>query len=389
MKTTLQLFCALGIAFFFAGQVRADSADTNPPPRLTVELRDGSRVVGESVENSFKFHSALLGDFKLQVKDIRAVDCVSSNSIKLSTSNGDTLTVAFVNPEFALKTGFGKVDLAAVSVRKFSVSAGGNGGHPPGQVALWSGEGNADDSVGGCNGQLIGSIGYTDGKVGQAFDLRNGTGGDNFPRGISFGGGSSVRVGSFVDQNRLEDSRSQRGVGNGFVQIPTSPALDVGKEDGFTFECWIKPVSVTQQMLIAEYERVLGTGSGSDVGIQLGMNGGCLTPNIKDVADGDHPFTSPANLLVAGVWQHVALTYDKSSGQAALYINGTAATQANLGSFTPQTSFAYLLLGARTTFGSVSSPRSVFSGQMDEIGLYNRALSAAEIRDEYEAGNKH
>jgi len=25
---------------------------------------------------------------------------------------------------------------------------------------------------------------------------------------------------------------------------------------------------------------------------------------------------------------------------------------------------------------------------MDEIGLYNRALSAAEIRDEYEAGNK-
>jgi len=342
-------FCFICLTFI--GSIAAHAADTNPPPRLTVDLRDGSRVVGISVGKNFEFHSALFGDFKLQAKDIRSVECVSSNSAKLTTTGHDSLTVSFVDSEFAVKTSFGKVALAVASVRKLSVSAGGNGTHPPGLVALWSGEGNAEDSIGGCNGQLVGSIGFTDGQVGQAFDLRNGAGGDNFP------GGSSVRVGSFVDQNGLQDSRSRRNVGNGYVQIPASPALDVGKEDGFTFECWIKPVSVTQQMLITEYERVLGTGSGADTGINFAIQpSSVLYANVLDNNQTSHEIRTPPNLLVAGVWQHVALAYDKSSGQAALYINGVAAAQANLGRFTPQTSFGYLLLGARTTFGSVSNP---------------------------------
>src|ERR1019366_6674916 len=79
--------------FVFLGAIFsiARAADTNPPPRLTVELRDGSRVVGTSAEKYFKFHSALLGNLKLDVKDIRSVECVSSNSAKLATANGDTL----------------------------------------------------------------------------------------------------------------------------------------------------------------------------------------------------------------------------------------------------------------------------------------------------------
>ena len=43
------------------------AADPNPPPRLTVEVRDGSRVVGTSVEEKLKFHSALLGDLKPRI----------------------------------------------------------------------------------------------------------------------------------------------------------------------------------------------------------------------------------------------------------------------------------------------------------------------------------
>jgi len=102
---------------------QAAITDTNPPPRLTVELRDGSRVVGTSVGKYFEFHSALLGDVKLAVKDIRAVDCVSSNSAKLSTVKGDTLSVSWVDSVFPVKTSFGKVDLPADSIRSFKVSA--------------------------------------------------------------------------------------------------------------------------------------------------------------------------------------------------------------------------------------------------------------------------
>ena len=94
-----------------------------------------------------------------------------------------------------------------------------------------------------------------------------------------------------------------------------------------------------------------------------------------------------ANALVTGVWQHIAATYDKTSGLASLYINGALITQTNLGSFTPQTSFTNLLLGARTTYFSTTSPGNVFSGKMDELSLYNRALTASEIQTIYQAGS--
>jgi hypothetical protein len=83
----------------------------------------------------------------------------------------------------------------------------------------------------------------------------------------------------------------------------------------------------------------------------------------------------------------VALTYNKASGLAAIYVNGGVVLQTNLGSFTPQTSFTNLLLGARTYYGSVSSPPDKFAGQMDEMSLYNRALSSNEIAAIYLAGS--
>jgi hypothetical protein len=147
----------------------ARAADTNPPPRLTVELRDGSRVVGESVEKRFEFRSTLLGEIKLNVKDIRAVECVATNSAKLTAANGDTLTVWFADSELAVKTSFGKVELAADSIRKLTVSVTcAAGSHPSGLIALWSGENDGIDAVGGIEADLT-DITFVKGQVGQAF----------------------------------------------------------------------------------------------------------------------------------------------------------------------------------------------------------------------------
>ena len=62
-------------------------------------------------------------------------------------------------------------------------------------------------------------------------------------------------------------------------------------------------------------------------------------------------------------------------------------TQTNLGIFTPQTGFTNLLLGARTTFGSVANPPNAYFGEMDEVSFYSRALSGNEIAAIYNAGS--
>lgn len=101
------------------------AAATNSSPRLIVTLRDGSRVVGASLENRLEFHSELLGDFKLPVTDIRAIDYDSTTAAKLTTVNDDCLRVRLVNSEVPVLTSFGKVELRTDTLRRLAVSLPG------------------------------------------------------------------------------------------------------------------------------------------------------------------------------------------------------------------------------------------------------------------------
>ena len=87
---------------------------------------------------------------------------------------------------------------------------------------------------------------------------------------------------------------------------------------------------------------------------------------------------SPRGTLVANAWQHIAVTYDKTSGVLGLYVNGRLVSQRQWGSFTPLTK------GRLSSFRP-SNPgdwtyNRLFAGLMDELAIYNRALSASEIQ---------
>src|SRR5262249_10179482 len=123
------------------------------------------------------------------------------------------------------------------------------------------------------------------------------------------------------------------------VDVPGSPSLDVGAGEGFTLETWLNPQSLQAQQPIFEWsDRV------SQLGVhfwhsQAGISGGpgSLFANIVESQTISHFFPTPGGLLVTGVWQHVALTYDKASGLGTLYLNGDIVSQLTLGTFTPLT----------------------------------------------------
>ena len=113
---SLFLFILMIAAFSAA---RADV--TNPPPRLIVELNDGSQLVGSSEDQFIRFHSLPLGDLKLDMKDIRSIDCASTNSARLVITGNDTLTVSFVETTIRVETKIGKLVLPVNSVRRLTV----------------------------------------------------------------------------------------------------------------------------------------------------------------------------------------------------------------------------------------------------------------------------
>jgi hypothetical protein len=90
--------------------------------------------------------------------------------------------------------------------------------------------------------------------------------------------------------------------------------------------------------------------------------------------------TGPTNVntisnsdVVTGQWVHVAVTRVANSGQVTLYINGrtdVTETQANTGSLNAN---SMIIIGANTIDGRY------YAGLIDEVRMYSRVLSGAEI----------
>ncbi len=168
-----------------------------------------------------------------------------------------------------------------------------------------------------------------------------------------------------------------------------TPSLNVGAGAGFTIEGWIYPTNVSQLLPIAQYQQQLQFSFVGGVTLQISNptnNTGNIYANIVDTTGFGHPLISSSGIVTNGGWQHVALTYDKASGTTIIYLNGTNVAQSSFAGITPQTSYSYFLIGASTLGGSAASPTFDFAGSIDELTVYNYALSSNAIASIYNLG---
>src|SRR2546430_335583 len=219
---------------------------------------------------------------------------------------------------------------------------------PTGLIGWWPGDGSANNVLGTNNGTLQGgTTANAPGQIGTAFGF-DGT--------------------------------------NGFVQIADSPLL---RPTSLTIEAWVRFASLDsagsggsppgdqyiafrQNSRSSDFEgfdlsktRV----SGSDVFRFLISSGSAQTVEI-------HSTTT----ISTGVWYHVAAV--RGSNFTQIYVNGNLERQTNV-SF-PQDYGKFTLY-----FGTSGEPYwdHKLKGNLDEVSLYNRALSASEIAGIYSAGS--
>ena len=332
MRIILPGLCLLALLMFSANRIHA--ADTNGF-QVTIELQDGSKLVGKAGDDSYRFHSEILGDLNLPLAKIRSIECQSkTNSVKLVTPDGDTLQAHFLMPEIRVTTTYGKVKLPANLLKKIQVVAAGQATPMlPGLVALWSAEGNGNDAIGGNHATLT-DVSFAPGEVGQAFNF------------------NSI---------------------NASIKVAASSSLNVGVGSGFTLAAWINPTDVNG----AGQPIIEWNDDGNNYGVHSYVfSPGKLYVNVMGNDGSPHMFFSPPNVIVPNVFQHVALVYDKTSGLAKIYRNGVMVAQQDFGSFTPQTTYN-LYLGKRPlTHGE----NLTFVGLLDNAAIYNRALSAEEVK---------
>lgn len=231
----------------------------------------------------------------------------------------------------------------ALTADEIAVLASGTCVPPPsGMVSWWPGDGDASDIADGNDGTLQNGATFAAGKVGQAFSL---DGVDDY-----------VNLGS--------------------TQI-------IGDDTSFTIDAWIKVNSFAsdnkQLPIYGEYSS--GTNDAKNylaVGnLQSGLEqrvffdqfvptGGSLKSNIQ---------------LTPGQWYHVAYTQDGTNRR--LYIDGALdSSDSAIETYSGQTPDD-IRIGRRG--GTATDQR--FNGLIDEVEIFDRALSADEIQAIYNAGS--
>jgi hypothetical protein len=215
-------------------------------------------------------------------------------------------------------------------------------------VSWWSGNGNANDIVGQNNGTLKGGVTFAAGQVGQSF---------------SFNG---------VD---------------GFVEIPDSPSL-TPLSNSVTLDAWIRPDVVSgPRAIVTKYSPVLNVSwvlMDLDGLVRFGVyQAGSL--DLGRVVDTVSP------VLTVGEWQHIAGTFDIATQDIKIYVNGLevptvlsfAQTQSTITSI--KDSDSPVRIGALQT-GDFNL-NYFWSGLIDEVEIFDRALAASEIQSIFNAGS--
>ncbi len=202
---------------------------------------------------------------------------------------------------------------------------------PSDMVSWWPGDGDADDIADGNNGTLENGAKFADGMVDQAFEF-----------------------------DGVDD----------YVEMPDSPSLDLVGTD-FTIDFWLKTTDL-EALYVKKYYMHGGPGWA------IGQTTGNLHNQLCfwDAYGWRHSGVS----VTTGSWVHIAVVGRISTSQLSWYINGT---EVSITPFSPiQDSVAPIYFGTEVPGGPFH-----LDGLLDEVEIFNRALSAAEIQAIYQAGS--
>lgn len=164
------------------------------------------------------------------------------------------------------------------------------------------------------------------------------------------------------------------------IVVPQSQATDLGAQTAFSIELWAKPYTTPSHQPLLEWEEGIHLWLGVD-SLSANDGEGNIFFNLVDTAGAAHPLHTPPNQITAGLWHHVTVTYDSSSGIGCIYHNGELVCSEKLGTFRPATS-SRLRIGHRAG-DAVTLDGKSFWGVIDDVKFYDGALTQEKVRQSF------
>nr|WP_286672279.1 GH32 C-terminal domain-containing protein [Cohnella hashimotonis] len=177
---------------------------------------------------------------------------------------------------------------------------------------------------------------------------------------------------------------------DGYSTWIARPSSEMAKPgDEITIESWVSPRSYEWgdqgklSAIVNQYDSanrsgyLLGMGRHGKWSFQVGVNG-----KWTEVWAADN------KPLQKNVWSHIAATYNKTDGKLKLYLNGELAGTATAEKKLPITPANTDFMIGKNNSGAVINgvfTANMFNGMIDEVKVYNTALSQEAIQSDYQS----
>jgi hypothetical protein len=162
---------------------------------------------------------------------------------------------------------------------------------------------------------------------------------------------------------------------------------NIGTITSFTVLVWCYPTSVIDYRNVLDCNFNYNATTGN-IGPRLEMNSaGSLSWNYSNITNTNNSFYSHTVMnsgFVANSWYCVGITYNSSGNTSITYLNGydTAISRTSAG--TP-TGFVGTMSNVILGKGFFLDTSRLYAGRISNTSIYNRALSATEILNNYNA----
>ena len=152
------------------------------------------------------------------------------------------------------------------------------------------------------------------------------------------------------------------GSTSSYVAVRHSSELDI--TGSFTIEAWVNPVNVTSP----SFQIILQKRNATADGYTLYLSNGKIA-----IRTGSSTRLTGKQVIPNNTWSHIAGTYNSATNTFTTYVNGSLDTSAVVAAAAPTSNADSVWIG--------KGSNSPFEGIMDEVRIWNRNLSSAEVNN--------
>ena len=327
-----------------SGAAYAVTVKTNPSGQ-TCSVSNGSGTVGSANVTNVSVACTTTPTYSVG----GSVSGLSSGSVVLQDNGGDDLSVS-ANGPFTFATKLASGAAYAVTVKT----------NPSGQTCSVS---NGSGTVGSANVTNVAvTCAAATGPSGlvAAFGFNEGSG-TTVTDQSGNGNTGTISAATWAATGKYGKALQFNGT-SARVNVPDAASLHL--TTGMTLEAWVNPSTVNGNWRDVIYK-------GNDNYYLEATSSNASKPDAGLIAGGSYADAYGSAALTANSWSYLAETYDGAT--LRLYVNGTqVASTAHTGAITTSTN--QLQIGGDSIYGQY------FAGMIDEVRIYNTALTAAQIQ---------